>query len=103
VLAALLGLKGAGLSLSTIARLKEAWKMDLTIFQGRDLSRKRYVYLWVDGGYFNVCLEGAKQCIWYHRRRQGRLQRKLVGEAWTAIGKESSSEESCSLSSSTVG
>ena len=62
-LAALLGPKAPGLSASTIARLKEVWKTDLTRFQDRDLSRKRYVYLWADGVYFNVRLEEAKQCI----------------------------------------
>ena len=62
-LAALLGPKAPGLSASTIARLKEIWQTDLTRFQDRDLSRKRYVYLWADGVYFNVRLEEAKQCI----------------------------------------
>jgi transposase-like protein len=62
-LTALLGPKAPGLSSSTIVRLKEVWKADLASFQGRDLSKKRYVYFWADGVYFNVRLEEAKQCI----------------------------------------
>ncbi len=29
----------------------------------RDLSSKRYVYFWIDGVYFNVRMDEAKQCI----------------------------------------
>jgi transposase-like protein len=51
------------LSVSTTARLKEEWKTDLARFQGRDLPIKCYGYLWAEGIYFNVRLEGAKRCI----------------------------------------
>ena len=62
-LAALLGPDAPGLSPSTISRLKEVWKDELGAWQGRDLSKRRYVYFWADGVYFNVRLEEDKQCI----------------------------------------
>jgi transposase-like protein len=62
-LAALLGPDAPGLSASTISRLKGVWKDELAGWQGRDLSKKRYVYFWADGVYFNVRLDEDKQCI----------------------------------------
>lgn len=62
-LAVLLGPNAPGLSPSTISRLKDIWKKDLNNWQHRDMSRKRYVYFWVDGVYFNVRLDQANQCI----------------------------------------
>jgi putative transposase len=51
-----------GLSAPTISRLKAIWKEDLEKWQERDLSHKRYVYIWADGIYCNVRLE-EKQCL----------------------------------------
>ena len=62
-LGALLGPDAPGLSASTIGRLKEVWKAEMASWQGRDLKRKRYVYFWADGVYFNVRLDEASQCI----------------------------------------
>jgi len=62
-LAALLGREAPGLSASTIGRLKEVWQEELARWQRRDLSAKRYAYLWVDGIYFGARLEEEKQCI----------------------------------------
>jgi len=62
-LAALLGSKAPGLSASTISRLKDVWQAEMNSWQGRDLSKKRYVYFWADGVYFNVRMEEASQCI----------------------------------------
>jgi transposase-like protein len=45
-LAALLGKDAPGLSASTIARLKEVWLDEHEHWQKRDLSAKRYVYVW---------------------------------------------------------
>ena len=50
-LAALLGNDAGGLSASTIARLKEAWVDEHARWRDRDLSAKRYVYVWADGIY----------------------------------------------------
>ena len=62
-LAALLGKDAAGLSASTIARLKEVWRDEHEHWRKRDLSAKRYVYVWADGIYLEARLEDAKQCI----------------------------------------
>ncbi len=61
-LAALVGNNAPGLSPSTIGRLKSVWQEDLEKWQKRDLSRKRYVYIWADGIYCNVRMED-RQCL----------------------------------------
>jgi len=61
-LSALVGKDAPGLSASTISRLKEGWQDDLEEWQKRDLSHKRYVYIWADGIYCNVRIE-EKQCL----------------------------------------
>jgi putative transposase len=62
-LAALLGKDAPGLSASTIARLKEVWLDEHQHWRKRDLSAKRYVYVWADGIYLQARLEDAKHCI----------------------------------------
>ncbi|HIE01723.1 MAG TPA: IS256 family transposase [Thiotrichaceae bacterium] len=61
-LAALVGKDAPGLSASTISRLKSIWQEDLDQWQKRDLSHKRYVYIWADGIYCNVRME-ERQCL----------------------------------------
>jgi transposase-like protein len=61
-LAALVGKDAPGLSASTISRLKSIWQEDLEQWQKRDLSHKRYVYIWADGIYCNVRME-ERQCL----------------------------------------
>ena len=61
-LAALVGKDALGLSASTISRLKSIWQEDLKQWQKRDLSYKRYVYIWADGIYCNVRME-ERQCL----------------------------------------
>jgi putative transposase len=62
-LSTLLGPEAPGLSASTISRLKESWKDEQQRWSRRELSHRRYVYLWVDGIHFGVRLEDAAQCI----------------------------------------
>src|SRR4051794_18923827 len=62
-LATLLGKDAPGLSASTIARLKEVWLDEYEHWRRRDLSARRYVYVWADGIYLQARLEDAKQCI----------------------------------------
>ncbi len=62
-LSALLGKDAPGLSASTVVRLKQTWERDFEAWSRRSLLDKRYVYLWVDGIYFNVRLEEDRQCI----------------------------------------
>jgi transposase-like protein len=62
-LAALLGKEAPGLSASTIARLKEVWMEDYKRWGERDLSNKRYLYVWADGIHLQARLEDNAQCI----------------------------------------
>jgi transposase-like protein len=62
-LEALLGKGAKGLSPATISRLKARWEDDYQSWSQRDLCGSRYVYFWVDGVYFNVRMDDARQCI----------------------------------------
>jgi len=62
-LAALPGKDAPGLSASTIARLKEVWIDEHERWQKRDLSARRYVYVWADGIHLQARLEDDKRCI----------------------------------------
>ena len=61
-LAALVGKDALGLSPSTICRLKSVWEQEYEQWLRRDLSHKRYVYIWADGVYCNVRMDD-KQCL----------------------------------------
>ncbi len=62
-LEALLGQEAKGLSPGAISRLKARWEDERQSWSQRDLSNKRYVYFWIDGVYFNVRMDEARQCI----------------------------------------
>ncbi len=71
-LSALLGTQAAGLSSSTISRLKSKWIEEHQDWQKRSLQAKRYVDVWADGVSFNLRNgEDDRQCIrsadWSHR------------------------------------
>ena len=53
----LLGPEAPGLSAATISRLKQGWEQDYHDWSRRDLSNKRYVYVWVDGVYSHVRMD----------------------------------------------
>ncbi len=53
----LLGPDAPGLSSATIGRLKEEWEQDYRDWSHRDLSEKRYVYIWADGIYSTVRMD----------------------------------------------
>jgi hypothetical protein len=58
-----LGKDAAGLSVSAIGRLKDGWQDEHAAWARRDLSAKRYVYVWADGIHLEARLEDEKQCI----------------------------------------
>ena len=65
-LQALLGADAAGLSPTTITRLKSGWEAEYQQWSQQSLQAKHYVYVWADGVHFNVRLEDAgadRQCI----------------------------------------
>ena len=62
-LAALLGKDAPNLSPSVITRLRAEWEADYTRWQRRDLSARRYVYIWADGVYLQARMEPQAECM----------------------------------------
>ncbi|MCP5082238.1 MAG: IS256 family transposase, partial [Alphaproteobacteria bacterium] len=62
-LAALLGANAKGLSAKTITRLKADWWKDYEAWEKRDLSTRRFLYIWADGVYFKPRMAEEKQCV----------------------------------------
>ena len=62
-LGVLLGKDAPNLSPSVIARLKESWADDYARWQKRDLSARRYVYVWADGVYLQARMEPVADCM----------------------------------------
>lgn len=58
-----MGSDAEGLSASTVARLKSTWWDEYGAWRKRDLTGKRYVYIWADGVYFNPRLDDDRQCM----------------------------------------
>jgi transposase-like protein len=59
-LAALLGPDAKGLSATTVTRLKGLWEKEYHDWSQRSLAGKHDVYVWADGVYFNIRLEGGR-------------------------------------------
>jgi transposase-like protein len=62
-LSAILGEGVSGLSSANIVRLKAIWEQEYLAWQKRDMTGKRYVYIWADGIYFNVRLAPDRPCV----------------------------------------
>ena len=65
-LQALLGPDAGGLSATNICRMKRIWEDEWKDWSHRDLTGKRYAYVWADGIHFNIRLgdeANKKQCI----------------------------------------
>jgi len=62
-LAAILGKDAPNLSPSVISRLTGEWQQDYDRWQRRDLSARRYVYIWADGVYLQARMEPQAECI----------------------------------------
>ena len=62
-LAALLGADAPNLSPGVISRLTAGWQEDYDRWQRRDLSARRYVYIWADGVYLQARMEPQAECI----------------------------------------
>jgi transposase-like protein len=65
-----------------IARLTAEWQADYDAWQKRDLSTRRYVYVWADGVYLQARMEENAECI-------------LVLIGATPEGKKESSRPEC--------
>ena len=62
-LQSLLGHDCAGLSATTVTRLKSVWEQEHDEWSHRSLEGKEYVYVWADGIHTNIRLEEDRQCI----------------------------------------
>ena len=62
-LGALLGRDAPNLSPSVIARLRGEWEANYAHWQRRDLSARRYVYVWTDGVYLQARMEPQAECL----------------------------------------
>jgi len=62
-LAALLGKDAPNLSPAVISRLTAQWQADYDAWQKRDLSARRYVYVWADGVYVQARMEDNAECM----------------------------------------
>ena len=96
-LEALLGKDAAGLSPATIARLTGGWEKEYTEFRRRDLSGRKYVYVWVDGIHFNIRLDDDRLCtlVMIGARPDGEKELLAVedgyresAESWKAVLRE---------------
>ncbi len=58
-----LGFDGSGLSPTSVVRMLQAWQGEYGDWSKRNLSGKRYVYLWADGIYFSCRLSDDRPCL----------------------------------------
>jgi putative transposase len=62
-LTALLGKDAPNLSPSVISRLTAEWQDEYERWQKRDLSARRYVYVWADGVFLQARMEDHGECM----------------------------------------
>ena len=62
-LSALLGKAAPNLSPAVITRLTAEWQADYDAWLKRDLSARRYVYVWADGVYLQARMEANAECM----------------------------------------
>ena len=51
------------LSPSVVSRLTAEWQVEYERWQARDLSARRYVDVWADGGYLQARMEDHAECM----------------------------------------
>jgi putative transposase len=62
-LGALLGRDAPNLSPTVVTRLTGEWEQEYGRWQTRDLSARRYVYVWADGVYLQARMEDQSECM----------------------------------------
>lgn len=62
-LSALLGENAPNLSPGVLSRLTGEWEVDCQRWQRRNLSARRYVYVWADGVYLQARMEPQAECM----------------------------------------
>ena len=62
-LSVLLGTDAPNLSPNVISRLTGEWQQEHDPWQRRDLSARRYVYIWADSVYWQAQIKGRAECM----------------------------------------
>jgi transposase-like protein len=62
-LTAILGPDAPNLSPGVVTRLTAGWEEEYDRWRRRDLSARRYVYIWADGVYLQARMEPAAECM----------------------------------------
>src|SRR6056297_2506597 len=62
-LSALLGAEAPNLSPGVVTRLTADWEAEYGRWRRRDLSARRYVYVWADGVYLQARMEPTAECM----------------------------------------
>ena len=78
-LSALVGKDAPNLSPSVITRLTAQWNADYERWQKRDLSARRYVYVWADGVYLQARMEDQAECMLVLTGATPEGKKELVG------------------------
>ena len=94
-LAALLGQDAPNLSPSVIARLTAEWQAEYERWQRRDLSARRYVYVWADGVYLQARMEDQAECMLVADRRHAGGQEGAASASRSASGRARRAGASC--------
>jgi putative transposase len=58
-----LGFDDSGLSPASVVRMLQVWQGEYADWSRRDLTGKRYVYVWADGIYFSCRLSDDRPCV----------------------------------------
>jgi putative transposase len=78
-LSALLGRDAPNLSPAVVTRLTATWADEYARWQARDLSARRYVYVWADGVYLQARMEEHAECMLVLIGATPEGRRELVG------------------------
>ena len=78
-LSALLGENAPNLSPGVLSRLTGEWEVDCQRWQRRDLSARRYVYVWADGVYLQARMEPQAECMLVLIGATPKGKKELVG------------------------
>jgi transposase-like protein len=78
-LTALLGKDAPNLSSSVVTRLTATWADEYARWQARDLSARRYVYVWADGVYLQARMESQAECMLVLIGATSEGRKELVG------------------------
>jgi putative transposase len=101
-LAALLGKDAPNLSPAVISRLTAEWQADYDAWQKRNLSARRYVYVWADGVYLQARIEEDAECMLVLIGATPEGKKELVGFQ-TGVVRAHRTGASFSSTSSSVG